>query len=143
MIFSISFYIFSFLLSYTDCTTYRIPNITILGLVTFLLIFGYLENKLNIYSFIIAFAILVFFIIILLIMPKIILGGGDIKYMLLIAIFLEPLLFPLFLLLSGIIQLFFLLYFQKIKKRKVAPMAPAMFLAVIFTQIFYSCNLYL
>lgn len=143
MIFTLSFYIFSILFAYTDCTKYKIPNISVLTLFIFLLLFGFFENKLNLYSFITAFTILFFFIIILLIMPRIILGGGDIKYMVLVAIFLEPLLFPLFLLLTGIVQLIFLLYFQKIKKRRVAPMAPAMFLAVIFTQILYSCDLYL
>jgi len=143
MIFSISFYIFSLLLSYTDCTRYKIPNITIITLFIFLLIFGFLENKLNLYSFVILFVILLFFVTILIIMPKIILGGGDIKYMMVIAIFLEPLLFPLFLLLTGVIQLLFLLYYQKLKKRRVAPMAPAMFLAVIFTKVLYESGIYL
>lgn len=68
-------------------------------------------------------------------MPKTILGGGDIKYMMIIAIYLEPLYFPLFLLLSGLVQMLFLLFFTKFKKRKVAPMAPAMFLAVIITVV--------
>jgi len=135
MIFYISFYIFSLLLSYTDCTKYKIPNITILTLVIFLIIFGLLENKLNLYSIVISFAILIFFVIILLAMPKAILGGGDIKYIMVVALFLEPLLFPLFLIISGICQTLFLLYFKKIKKRRVAPMAPAIFLAVILSQL--------
>ncbi|PLY04804.1 MAG: hypothetical protein C0625_15610 [Arcobacter sp.] len=142
MLFTLSFYIFSLFLSFLDCTRYKIPNITLATLIIFLLIFGYLENKLNLYSFIISFTILIFFVIILLLMPKIILGGGDIKYMMVIAIYIEPFLFPLFLLLTGICQMIFLIYFQKIKKRKVAPMAPAMFLSVIVVEILYKVEIY-
>ncbi|WP_072679781.1 prepilin peptidase [Arcobacter sp. LA11] len=140
--FSISFYIFSFILSYIDCTKYKIPNILIVTLLLFLLSFGYLDSQLNLYSFIISFLILLFFVIILLIMPNMILGGGDIKYIMVVAIYLEPILFPLFLLTTGIVQMFFLIYFQKYKKRRVAPMAPAIFLAVIITEILYKMELY-
>ncbi|TLP39617.1 prepilin peptidase [Arcobacter arenosus] len=143
MIFYISFYIFSLLLSYTDCTKYKIPNITILTLIIFLIIFGLLENKLNLYSIAISFAILIFFVIILIAMPKAILGGGDIKYIMVVALFLEPMLFPLFLIISGICQTLFLLYFQKIKKRRVAPMAPAIFLAVMISQLIDLMGLYM
>lgn len=142
MIFHLSFFIFSILLSYTDCTRYKIPNITIITLFIFLVIFGLLENEINLYSFIILFAILFFFVIILLIMPTVILGGGDIKYMMVIAIYLNPYLFPLFLLTTGLIQTLFLIYFQKIKKRRVAPMAPAMFLAVIVSKLIVMLGLY-
>jgi len=142
MIFHISFYIFSLLVSYTDCTRYKIPNITIFTLLIFLLIFGYFEDQLSLYSFLISFTILTFFVIMLLIMPKTILGGGDIKYMMVIAIYIEPLLFPLFLLSTGIIQMLFLIYYQKIKKRRVAPMAPAMFLAVIITKLLFLLKIY-
>ena len=143
MLYHLSFFIFSIVLSYTDCTRYRIPNITLITLFTFLIIFGILENQINLYSFAISFAILIFFVIILIIMPKMILGGGDIKYMLVIAIYLNPFLFPLFLLLSGLIQMLFLIYFQKIKKRRVAPMAPAMFFAVIITQVAHYSGFYM
>lgn len=142
MLFHLSFYIFSFLLSYTDCTRYKIPNITLSTLLIFLIIFGYLENQLNLYSFIISTLILIFFVIILLVMPKSILGGGDIKYMMVIAIYIEPLLFPLFLLFTGLIQMLFLIFFQKIKKRRVAPMAPAMFISVILTKLFFILGFY-
>lgn len=142
MIFTLSFYIFSLLLSYTDCTKFRIPNITIFSLFIFLVIFGYFEEQLSYISFIISFAILLFFVIILLIMPKQILGGGDIKYMMLIAIYINPMLFPLFLLFTGLIQMFFLIFVQKFKKRKVAPMAPAMFLSVVFVDIIFNMGFY-
>jgi len=143
MIYYLSFYIFSLFLSYTDSTKYKIPNVTLLTLVVFLIIFGLLENKLNLYSIAISFAILIFFVIILIAMPKAILGGGDIKYIMVVALFLEPLLFPLFLIISGICQTLFLLYFQKIKKRKVAPMAPAIFLAVMISQLIDLMGLYM
>lgn len=142
MIFHLSFFIFSLLLVYTDCVKYRIPNVTVIALFVFLLVFGFFENQLSLYSFIISFLILIFFIVMLLIMPKMILGGGDIKYMMLIAIYLDPLLFPLFLLSTGIIQMLFLIFYQKIKRRKVAPMAPAMFFAVITCKLLFFLEIY-
>lgn len=142
MLFSLSFYIFSLFLSYTDCTKYKIPNFMLGTLLIFLLIFGYLENQLNLYSFVISVTILIFFVIIILTVPTMILGGGDIKYMMVIAIYLTPILFPIFLLLTGVVQMFFLIYFQKIKKRRVAPMAPAMFLATVLTDMVNMWGLY-
>ena len=62
--------------------------------------------------------------------------------MMAIAIYIEPLLFPLFLLCTGIFQMFFLFYFQRIKKRRVAPMAPAMFLAVISVEFINKLGIY-
>lgn len=143
MIFSLSFFIFSVLLSYLDCTKYRIPNITLFTLFIFLITFGFLESQLNLYSFIVSFAILLFFVIILLLMPNSILGGGDIKYMMVIAIYLEPILFPLFLVCTGLVQFLFLTVYQRIKKRRVAPMAPAMFLATIITIALHNYGLYM
>ncbi|MEA1914807.1 MAG: prepilin peptidase [Campylobacterota bacterium] len=143
MLFSLSFYIFSLFLSYTDCTKFKIPNILIITLFIHLIIFGFLENQLNLYSFIISVTILVFFVIIMLIMPTMILGGGDIKYMMVIAIYISPLLFPLFLLLSGVFQMLFLLFMQKFKRRRIAPMAPAMFLAVAAAQMIHFLGFYL
>ncbi len=75
-------------------------------------------------------------------MPTIILGGGDIKYIMVVALYLQPLLFPLFLLITGLMQMIFLIYFQKVKKRKTAPMAPAIFLAVILTDLLYKLGIY-
>lgn len=75
-------------------------------------------------------------------MPTIILGGGDIKYLMVIAIYINPFLFPLFLVITGMTQMLFLLYFQKVKKRKVAPMAPAMFLSVIISNILFITDIY-
>lgn len=142
MIYHLSFYILSIVLSYTDCTRYKIPNITIVTILLFLLVFGFLENQINPYSLIVSCLILVFFVIILLVMPKIILGGGDIKYIMVIAIYLDPMQFPLFLVVTGLMQMCFLIYFQKIKKRRVAPMAPAIFLSVIIIDILYTFGVY-
>jgi len=142
MLFSISFYLFSLLLSYLDCTRYRIPNVTIIALTFLLIPFGFLENQINFYSFIIPLLILSFFVIMLFIMPKMILGGGDIKYMMVIGLYLEPLLFPLFLISTGITQMFFLIYYQNLKKRKTSPMAPAMFLAVVISEVLFNLNIY-
>ena len=142
MISSISFYIFSLFLSYIDCTRYKIPNILLLTLLVFLVFFKYFENNLFLHSFVISFVILLFFVIILLVFPHIILGGGDIKYIMVVAIYLHPFLFPLFLIITGILQMSFLLYFKHIKKRRVAPMAPAIFSAVIITEFLYAYGWY-
>ena len=136
MLFHISFYVFSIFLSYFDCKKRISPNNIALLLLIFLLLFGFLEDMLNIYSFFLSFLVLVFFISLLLLKPKMILGGGDIKYMMLVALYINPFLFPHFLLSTGLIQTLFLLYFTKILKRRTAPMVPAMFLSVILIQLF-------
>ncbi|XOB62607.1 prepilin peptidase [Campylobacterota bacterium DY0563] len=138
MIFHLSFFIFSLFLTYTDCKQYIIPNLIIFTLFLFLIIFGFLENQLNLYSIIISFSILFFFIFFILLFPKVILGGGDIKYIIAIGLYLEPLSFPYFLIFSGIFQTIFLFYYKSIKKRRVAPMAAPIFFSVIFTKFIYS-----
>ncbi len=57
--------------------------------------------------------------------------------MMLVAIYLKPILFVLFILVTGIVQTIFLAYKQLYKQRRVAPMVPAMFIAVIITEILY------
>ncbi len=143
MISSISFYIFSIIISYIDCKKRLIPNILLITLSTILLIFGYIENNLNIYSFFVLLLILFFFVIIIIIFPKMILGGGDIKYFMVVALYLHPLYFPIFLLFCGIFQMILLIYFQKIKKRRTAPMAPAILFSVLFTEIIEYLNIYI
>ena len=140
--FTIAFYIFSALLSYTDIKSYTIPNISIGTLFVFLLIFGFFESRLDPYGFALAFGVLALFIIILMISPKLNIGGGDIKYMMVVAIYLEPILFALFILLSGIVQTIFLIYFQKIKGRLETPMVPAMFIAVILAEMSFYLGIY-
>lgn len=142
MLFASSFYIFSLFISYIDCTRYRIPNNLLISLLIFLITFGFLEDKISYYSFAVSLLILVFFVIILVVMPRMILGGGDIKYMMVIAIYLPPLEFPLFLLFCGLFQMIFLIYRQKIKKRRVTPMAPTMLMAVLVAELLIHFGVY-
>lgn len=118
------------------------PN-KILALMTLLLLcFGLIEDKIYLSSFIVPSLILVFFIAMLLLFPKSILGGGDIKYMMVVGLFLPYVIFPLFLLVTGVLQTFVLLYKQKIKKRRVAAMVPIMFISVIITQLIVHFGFY-
>jgi Flp pilus assembly protein protease CpaA len=119
-----------------------VPN-KILALMTLLLLcFGLIEDKIYLSSFIVPSLILVFFIAMLLLFPKSILGGGDIKYMMVVGLFLPYVIFPLFLLVTGVLQTFVLLYKQKIKKRRVAAMVPIMFISVIITQLIVHFGFY-
>jgi len=133
-LFYFTFYIFSLLLSYTDCTKFIVPNIIVATMALMLLYIRWMEDKIYISSFIIPVLILAFFIIILLIIPTTILGGGDIKYMMVVGFFLPSLVFPLFLLVSGILQTLALLYAKKVKKRRVVAMVPLMFVSVLISQ---------
>jgi len=133
-LFYFTFYIFSLLLSYTDCTKFIVPNIIVGTMALMMFYFGWIEDKIYISSFIVPSLILLFFIIILLIMPKTILGGGDIKYMMVVGLFLPYLVFPLFLLVSGVLQTLALLYAKKVKKRRVVAMVPLMFISVLIAQ---------
>lgn len=142
MLFSLFFYVFSIFLAYFDCKRFLVPNDLTYPLFALLLLFGYIESQINVYSIIILFTVLIFFVIIILINRTMILGGGDIKYMMLVALYLPPLLFPLFLLFTGIIQTLFLIFFQKFKRRRVAPMVPAMFIAVILCEIAFKLGVY-
>jgi leader peptidase (prepilin peptidase) / N-methyltransferase len=85
---------------------------------------------------------LLFFISIMLINRRLIIGGGDIKYMMIVGLYLGVSSFALFLIITGIIQTLALVYTQKIKKRKLVPMVPIMFLAVIVTEILVIFNFY-
>jgi leader peptidase (prepilin peptidase) / N-methyltransferase len=100
-----------------------------------LLVFGLIGSKLYISSIILSFAVLLFFICIILINRQLILGGGDIKYMMIVALYLGVQSFALFLVITGLLQTFALIYVQYIKKRKVAPMVPIMFLSTIIVEI--------
>uniref|UniRef100_UPI0040486256 prepilin peptidase n=1 Tax=Aliarcobacter sp. TaxID=2321116 RepID=UPI0040486256 len=140
--FIISFYIFSIFLSFTDFKRFLVPNNLIISMATMLLIFGFIESKLYISSIILSLLVLLFFIAIMLINRQIILGGGDIKYMMIIALYLGVQSFALFLVITGLLQTLALLYIQNIKKRKIAPMVPMMFLSVIIVEILVILNLY-
>ena len=61
-------------------------------------------------------------------------GGGDIKYLMVIALYLDVVLFSYFLIITGVLQTLFLLYNQLIKNRDMAPMVPVMFLSVVIVE---------
>ncbi len=140
--FSISFYIFSLFLSYTDFKKFLVPNDLVLTMTLMLLVFGFLDSKIYISSIVLSLGVLIFFSALMLINRNMILGGGDIKYMMLIALFLPLKSFALFLLITGVLQTLALLYMQKIRKRKIAPMVPMMFLAVILVELLVLADLY-
>lgn len=140
--FTISFYIFSIFLSYTDFKKFLVPNNIVIAMSIMMLTFGFLESKIYISSIVLPFIVLIFFILILLLKRDIILGGGDIKYMMIIALYLDIQSFALFLVFTGIFQTLSLLYVQKIKKHKIAPMVPCMFLAVVIVDILVVSKVY-
>lgn len=140
--FIISFYIFSFVLSYTDYKKFLVPNNLLLSMSLMLIVFGFFESKIYISSIILSFLVLVFFIILLLLKPNMILGGGDIKYVIVVAFYLGIEAFALFLVITGILQTLTLLYIQNIKKRRIAPMVPIMFLSVMIVEILISFDIY-
>lgn len=107
-----------------------------------LLIFGLVESKLYISSIVLSLIILIFFIVIMLINPQFIIGGGDIKYMMIVGLYLGVSSFALFLIITGILQTITLFYIQKVNKRKIAPMVPIMFLSVIIVEILIKYNFY-
>jgi leader peptidase (prepilin peptidase) / N-methyltransferase len=107
-----------------------------------LLVFGFFESKIYISSIILSLLILSFFIVIMLINRQFIIGGGDIKYMMIVGLYLGLSSFALFLIVTGILQTITLLYVQNVNKRKIAPMVPVMFLSVIITEILIKYNFY-
>ena len=135
--FEIIFYVFSFILAYIDYKKAIVPNDILLSMFLMLVIFGILESKLNIISFFIALLVLFFFSILVLINRKMILGGGDIKYMMVVAIFIEPLLFPFFLVITGIFQSILLIFVKTVDQKNSAVMVPSMVLSVVISDFFY------
>ena len=110
-----------------------------------LLVFGFFESKIYISSIVLSLLILSFFIVIMLINRQFIIGGGDIKYMMIVGLYLGVSSFALFLIVTGVLQTLALLYKQKIENRKIAPMVPMMFLSVIIVELsvkfgFYTIN---
>jgi Flp pilus assembly protein protease CpaA len=140
--FVISFYIFSLLLSYTDFKRFIVPNNIVIAMTVMMLSFGFLESKIYISSILLSLLVLLFFVIIILLKRDLILGGGDIKYMMLIALYLDVQSFALFLVFTGILQTLSLLYVQKIAKRKIAPMVPFMFLSVFVVDVLVAFKIY-
>jgi leader peptidase (prepilin peptidase) / N-methyltransferase len=140
--FLIIFYIFSIFLSYTDYKKFLVPNNLILSMATMLLVFGFIESKIYISSIILSLLVLLFFIVIMLINRQIILGGGDIKYMMIVALYLGVQSFALFLVITGLLQTFAIIYVQNVKKRKIAPMVPMMLISTIIVEVLVTMHLY-
>jgi len=140
--FVISFYIFSLFLSYTDYKKFLVPNDIMITMSIMLVVFGLLESKIYLSSIVLMFVVLLFFVGIMLINRQLILGGGDIKYMMVVALYLGVKPFALFLVATGIFQTFALLYMQKVRKRKIAPMVPMMFLATVIVDILVVKGIY-
>jgi len=140
--FILSFYIFSLLLSFTDYKKFIVPNNIVIAMTVMMLVFGFIESKIYISSIILSLGVLIFFIIIMLIKPTMILGGGDIKYMMIVSIFLGVQSFALFLVVTGLLQTITLLYIQKVKNRRIAAMVPIMFLSVIIVELLTINKLY-
>ncbi|MCK5110289.1 MAG: prepilin peptidase [Arcobacteraceae bacterium] len=137
-----TFYIFSLLLSYTDYKRFIVPNNILLSMLIMLLFTGIIEDKIYISSVVVPLIVLLLFIVLLLLNPKMILGGGDIKYIMIVSFYLPWTLFPLFLIVTGTLQTFSLLYIQIIKKRRIVAMVPVMFISAIITEIiqYYGFN---
>ncbi|MDD2291151.1 MAG: prepilin peptidase [Aliarcobacter sp.] len=133
---------FSLFLSFTDFKKFLVPNDLIITMGLMLLVFGFFESKIYISSIILSLLILSFFIVIMLINRQFIIGGGDIKYMMIVGLYLGLSSFALFLIVTGILQTITLLYVQNVNKRKIAPMVPVMFLSVIITEILIKYNFY-
>jgi len=140
--FVISFYIFSLFLSYTDYKKFLVPNDIMITMSIMLVVFGLLESKIYLSSIVLMFVVLLFFVGIMLINRQLILGGGDIKYMMVVALYLGVKPFALFLVATGIFQTFALLYMQKVRKRKIAPIVPMMFLATVIVDILVVKGIY-
>jgi leader peptidase (prepilin peptidase) / N-methyltransferase len=137
----IAFYIVSLFLVYFDCKRYIVPNELILVLFLFVVVFGIIDSSLGFFSLVLPVALLVLFWLISLTKLGYV-GGGDIKYLLVVALYLEPLVFAIFLVMSGVLQLLFLVFYKKVKKRRFAPMIPAMVVAVALSEVAYRVGVF-
>ena len=129
-------------MSFTDLKKFLVPNDLIITMSLMLLVFGFIESKIYISSIVLSLVILIFFIIVMLINRQFIIGGGDIKYMMIVGLYLGVSSFALFLIITGLLQTITLFYIQNVNKRKIAPMVPIMFLSVILTEILVKYNIY-
>ncbi len=130
-----TFYIFSLLLSYTDCKKFIVPNIIIGTMFLMVLFFGIIEQKIYLSNLIVALLILLLFMVLFLFNRNIMIGGGDIKYLLVAAFYLKFTVFPVFMIISGLLQTLAILYTQNVRKRRFVPMVPIMFVSIVITDI--------
>lgn len=101
-----------------------------------LLIFGILESKVYLNSIILCFITFILFVILILYKRQIVFGGGDIKYIMIVALFLNIEAFGYFLFITGIFQSLLMIFFNRVLKRNIVPMVPSMFLSVIIIDIY-------
>jgi Flp pilus assembly protein protease CpaA len=99
------------------------------------LFFGIIEQKIYLSNLIVALLVLLLFMGLFLYNRNITVGGGDIKYLLVTAFYLKFTLFPVFLIITGLLQTAAILYTQNVRKRRFVPMLPIMFSSVIITDI--------
>lgn len=138
---SFIFYFFSLILSYFDFKKFIVPNEILITGTICLLLFGSFYEYFTLFNFLIPIIVFVGFILLLLIKPNMVLGGGDIKFMMFVGLYLNPLLFPMFLVITGLLQTFWLVYKQNIKKEEMTPMVPPMILSVFITEILFYFDL--
>lgn len=132
---SISFYLISLALVLTDIKHYRIPNILVLFLLVSVLFFRFIDGDLSFFDFFPS----IFLIFIFWIFDKFrfgLVGGGDIKYMMVASLYLGYLVFPYFLIVFGILATLFILFWQKSKPNKDVPMMPTLALGVLVCELF-------
>lgn len=139
--FSITFYVFSLFLSFTDYKYYLVPNNMMKAMFVLMVIFGFLENSLQLSSVVVSFLVVVFFVGLILINRTMTLGGGDIKYIAIVALYFTPLLFAYFLIISGVLQSLQLYFSKSIQKKSQAYMVPAIFLAAVITDVLWVMGL--
>lgn len=133
--FVITFYIFSLFLSFTDYKYYLVPNTMTKTMLALMVLFGLMEGELRVNSIIVSLIVIVFFVVLILIDKKMTLGGGDIKYIALVALFLSPLAFAYFLIVSGVLQAIHLTFTKNVLKKSEAYMVPAIFAAAVITDV--------
>lgn len=135
--FAITFYIFSLFLSFTDYKYYLVPNNMLKAMLLLMVLFGFFENSIHLSSLLVSFLVVAFFIVLILINRTMTLGGGDIKYIAIVALYFSPLVFAYFLIISGLLQSFQIFFAKNIQKKSQAYMVPAIFLAAVITDTLF------
>jgi len=138
---ALTFYIFSLFLSYTDYKYYLVPNNMMIAMLLLMGVFAFFEDTILISSIVVSFLVFVFFVSLILINRTMTLGGGDIKYIAIVALYFSPLHFAYFLIVSGLLQSVQIYFAKNIQKNSQAYMVPAIFLGVVITDILLAMGL--
>jgi len=104
-------------------------------------VFAFFEDTILISSIVVSFLVFVFFVSLILINRTMTLGGGDIKYIAIVALYFSPLHFAYFLIVSGLLQSVQIYFAKNIQKNSQAYMVPAIFLGVVITDILLAMGL--